>query len=112
VPLTSETGNVDATGIKYTLYTPRTFTLTTVKASLTTAQTSGNAITISIQRAGVEVLNPASGLTFVNGNTLSNQPGFVSNPTILTANDKLEFNITQVGDGTGVGLKISMLGNV
>jgi hypothetical protein len=112
VPLTSETGNVDATGIKYTLYTPRTFTLTTVKASLTTAQTSGNAITISIQRAGVEVLNPASGLTFVNGNTLSNQPGFVSNPTILTANDKLEFNITQVGDGTGVGLKITLLGTV
>ena len=112
VPLTSETGTVDSTGIKYTFCSPRTFTLTTVKASLTTAQTSGNAITISIQRQGTEVLSPTSGLTFVNGQTLSNQPGFVSTPTIFSSNDKITFNITQVGDGTGVGLKITILGTV
>jgi len=112
VPLTSETGAVNSTGIKYTFYTPRTFNLQTVKASLTTAQTSGNAITISIQRAGVEVLNPTSGLTFINGNTLSNQPGFVSTPTIFSSNDKITFNITQVGDGTGIGLKITLLGTI
>lgn len=112
VPLTSETGAVNSTGIKYTLYTPRTFTVSVIKASLTTAQTSGTAIAINITRAGVNVLNPASSLTFVNGQTLSNQPSFVSNPTIFSSNDKIEFNITAVGDGTAVGLKVSILGTI
>jgi hypothetical protein len=112
VPLTSETGAVNSTGIKYTLYTPRTFTVSVIKASLTTAQTSGTQIAINITRSGVNVLNPASSLTFVNGQTLSNQPGFVSTPTIFSSNDKIEFNITAVGDGTAVGLKVSILGTI
>jgi len=82
--------------------------LTTVKASLTTAQTSGNAITINITSNTSNILTTPSSLTFVNGQTLSNQPAL--SITSLTANDKLEFNITQVGDGTGVGLKITLLG--
>ena len=112
VPLTSESGTVSSTGIKYTFCVPRTFTLTTVKACLTTAQASGNAITISIQRQGTEVLSPTSGLTFVNGQTLSNQPSFVSTPTIFSSNDVITCNVTQFGDGTGVGLKVTLLGNV
>ena len=110
VPLTSETGNVDATGIKYTLYTPRSFTLSSVRANLTTAQTSGNAITINITSNTSNIFTTPSSLTFTNGQTTSNSPAL--SITSLTSNDKLEFNITQVGDGTGVGLKITMIGSV
>ena len=112
VPLTSEAGTVDSTGIKYTFCSPRTFTLTTVKACLTTAQASGSAIQISVQRAGTELLSPTSGLTFVNGATLSNQPSFVSTPTVITSNDKITVNVTQFGNGSAVGLKLSMLGTI
>jgi hypothetical protein len=110
VPLTSETGNVNSTGIKYTLYTPRTFTLSSVRANLTTAQTSGNAITINITSNTSNIFTTPSSLTFTNGQTTSNSPAL--SITSLTSNDKLEFNITQVGDGTGVGLKITMIGSV
>lgn len=110
IPLTSETGTVNSTGIKYTLYAPRTFTLTTVKASLTTAQTTGNAININITSNTSNILTVPSSLNFVNGQSLSNQPSL--SITSLVANDKLEFNITQVGDGTGVGLKITLLGTI
>jgi hypothetical protein len=110
VPLTSETGAVNSTGIKFVLYAPRAFTMTTIKASLTTAQTSGTAITINPTLNGSNILTIPSSLTFVNGQTLSNQPALTI--TSVSANDKMEFNITAIGDGTGVGLKLSILGTI
>ncbi len=107
VPLTTETGNVNSTGIKYTMYAPRSFTLTTVKASLTTGQTSGSLIQCNVNLNGSAV---SSTIQFGVGATLSNQPSITTSS--ITANDKLEFLITTVGDGTGVGLKITLLGNV
>ena len=108
VPLTTETGTVSSTGIKYTIYAPRSFTLTTIKASLTTAQTSGSLIQCQVNANGANV---SSGIfQFSAGSVLSNQPAVTT--TAITANDKLEFLINTFGDGTGVGLKITLLGSV
>lgn len=110
IPLTSETGAVNSTGIKYKFYPPRTFTLLKVDASLNTPQTSGNAITINIQSGGANILNPASGLSFINQQAISNSPTFVSNPTVLVSSQPITITITQFGDGTAVGLKIMFVG--
>ena len=110
IPLTSESGNVNATGLKATIHIPRTMTISQIKASLTTAQTSGTAISLNATLNGSNILSVASSLNFVNGSELSNQPAL--SITSFTANDKLDCFISSFGDGSAVGLKITILGTV
>ena len=110
IAMTSEAGSVDSTGLKATIHIPRTMTITQIKASLTTAQTSGTAISLNVTNNGSNILSVADSLTFVNGNELSNQPALAI--TSLTANDKLDCFISTFGDGTAVGLKLTILGTI
>tara|TARA_R110000796_G_scaffold4086_5_gene15591 strand:- start:3253 stop:4680 length:1428 start_codon:yes stop_codon:yes gene_type:complete len=110
IPLTSEAGNVDSTGLKATIHIPRNMTITQIKASLTTAQTSGTTISLNLTNNGSNVLSVANSLTFINTQELSNQPALAI--TSLSVNDKLDCFISTFGDGTAVGLKITILGNI
>ena len=108
VPLTSETGAVNSTGTFYTLYTPRGFNVTLIKASLNIAQTSGSPIECQVVVNNANVLTVP--LQFVNGQLLSNSPTL--SVSSFSTNDKLEFKIITVGDGTAQGLKITIVGYI
>jgi hypothetical protein len=110
IPLTAEDGFVNSTGIKATFHMPRTINCSLIKASLTTVQTSGSNITINPTNNGNNILSVASSLTISNGSQYSNQPSL--NITTFTALDRIAFDITGVGDGTAVGLKVEILGTV
>ena len=95
---------------KTTFRLPYGMTLTGVRASLTTAQTSGTIFTVDIIYNGVSVL--ATKLTIDNTEKTSTT---AATPAVITtsalADDgEIRIDITQIGDGTAKGLKVTLLG--
>lgn len=102
-PVTVGTGKV-------TLRAPRAFTLTGVRASLTTAQSAGSIFTVDVKKNGVTVLSTL--VTIDNGEktsvTAATPP--VISVSAIADDDELRFDVTQVGDGTAKGCKVTLLG--
>lgn len=104
-PLTSGTA-------KTTFRMPYNFNLTGVRASLTTAQTSGSTLTVDINQAASSILSTK--ITVANGDKSSLaspvQPVTISTPFTLTDDAEITVDIDQLGDGTATGLKITLIG--
>lgn len=100
------------TGVKIAFVTPYSFWLQEVKASLTTAQTSGSLFTVDIKLGGVSVFSTL--LTFDNAEkgSFSATTAYVlsDSTTVLSANTEVTIEVTQVGDGTAKGLKVFLVG--
>jgi len=98
-------------GTKLTARMPYAMTITGVRASLTTAQTSGNIITFDVKKNGTTIFI-ANWLTIDNNEktsvTADLQP--ILNITSLADDDELTFEITQIGNGTAKGAKITLIG--
>lgn len=95
---------------KVTFRMPFAMTLTGVRASLTTAQTSGAIFTVDINEAGVSVLSTK--LTIDNGEKTSvtaATPAVISD-SALADDAEITVDIDQIGDGTAKGLKITLIG--
>jgi hypothetical protein len=109
VALSDETTAL-TTGVKLTLRVPAAMTVTAVRASLTTAQTSGNILTIDIHETSTTILSTK--ITIDNGETTSTTalaPAVISDSS-LASDAELIFEIDQVGDGTAAGLKVIVYG--
>lgn len=101
--LTSGTGKV-------TFRMPYAFTLSAVRASLTTAQTSGSIFTVDINEGGTTILSTK--LTIDNTektSTTAATPAVISD-TALADDAEMTVDIDQIGDGTAKGLKIILIG--
>lgn len=103
VPLTTGTAKV-------TFRLPYAFTLTAVRASLKTAQSSGSIFTVDINQNGTSILSTK--LTIDNTERTSTTA--TTAPVISTAalddDAEMTVDINQVGDGTAIGLKIILIG--
>lgn len=89
---------------------PYPFTITGVRASLTTAQASGNILTVDINDAGVSILSTK--LTIDNTETTSitaATPAVISD-NALADDDLITVDIDQIGNGTATGLKVVLIG--
>ena len=85
-------------------------TLNQVRASLSTAQSSGSIFTVDINDGGTSVLSTK--LTIDNTektSTTAATPAVISDST-LAANAEITIDIDQVGDGTAKGLKVILSG--
>lgn len=105
-----ETTALTTGAAKVTFRMPFAMTLTSVRASLTTAQTSGAIFTVDINEAGVSVLSTK--LTIDNGEKTSvtaATPPVISD-TALGDDAEITIDIDQIGDGTAKGLKITLIG--
>lgn len=95
---------------KITFRMPYALTLSSVRASLSTAQTSGSIFTVDINEAGSTILSTK--LTIDNTektSTTAATPPVISDASI--ADDaEITIDIDQIGDGTAKGLKIYMIG--
>lgn len=109
--LTPDTGVVTVQNPARTYRYPYAFTITSVKADLVTAQTSGSVITIDIKKNGTSIFSTL--LTFDNteDTTTTAATAAVLSTTSIAANDKITFHVTQVGDGTAKGLKVTIIGH-
>lgn len=99
------------TGVgKLTFRMPYAFVPTTVRGSLTTAQTGGSILTVDINESGVSILSTK--LTIDNGektSTSATVPPSLSD-VLLGDDAEITIDIDQIGDGTAKGLKITLIG--
>jgi len=95
---------------KITFRAPCAMTITSVRASLTTAQASGSLFTVDINEAGTSILSTK--LTIDNTELTSTTA--VTAPVIsdssLADDAQMTIDIDTVGDGTAKGLKITIIG--
>lgn len=103
------TALVAGTG-KLTFRMPHALTVTAVRASLTTAQTSGGLVTTDINEAGASILGTK--ITLDNGertSTTAATPATITDSAI--ADDaEMTIDLDSLGDGTAKGLKIWITG--
>lgn len=95
---------------KVTFRMPYAFTLSAVRASLSTAQTSGSVLTVDINEGVSSILSTK--LTIDNTektSTTATTPVVISD-TALTDDTEITIDIDQVGDGTAKGLKVYLIG--
>jgi hypothetical protein len=108
--VTSETGLVAAGTGLVTFRMPYNFTVTEVRASLQTAQASGNILTIDINEGGVTILSTK--LTIDNTektSTTAATPPVISD-TALGSGNEITVDVDQIGNGTAAGLKVYLIG--
>lgn len=110
ISLSDETTALTTGTAKKTIRMPYAFTVTAVRASLVTAQTSGSVVTVDINGAGPTSILSTK-LTFDNGEetTTTGTPAVISD-TSLADDEEVTFDIDQIGDGTAAGLKVSIIG--
>jgi hypothetical protein len=95
---------------KITFRMPYAMTITAVRASLSTAQTSGSIFTVDINEGGSTILSTK--LTIDNGEKTSTTAATspVISDTALADDAEITIDIDQIGDGTAKGLKVTLIG--
>ncbi len=111
VACSDQTTALTAGSAKMTFRIPYAFTLTAVRAGLKTAQTSGSIFTVDINESGTSILSTK--LTIDNTektSTTAATPVVISDAS-LADDAELTFDIDQVGDGTAIGLVVTLIGH-
>jgi len=109
-----ETTPISLGNAKVTDRMPYAFTATGIRASLNTAQASGAILTVDLKwwNGSSFVTALSTLLTFDNteatSKTAAAQP--VLSKTSFADDDIIRIDVTQVGDGTATGLKVTLLG--
>ena len=110
VAASDETTALTTGTAKITFRMPRAITLTAVRASLTTAQASGNIFTVDINEGGTSILSTK--LTIDNTektSTTAATPPVISDAS-LADDAEITIDIDQIGNGTAKGLKVMLIG--
>jgi hypothetical protein len=110
VAASDETTALTTGTAKITFRMPKAVTLTSVRASLTTAQASGNIFTVDINEGGTSILSTK--LTIDNTEKTSSTaatPPVISD-TALSDDAEITIDIDQIGNGTATGLKVILIG--
>jgi hypothetical protein len=110
VACSDETTALTTGTAKITFRTPCAITVTAVRASLTTAQASGNIFTVDINEGGTSILSTK--LTVDNTektSTTAATPPVISDSS-LADDAEMTIDIDQIGDGTAKGLKVTIIG--
>lgn len=110
VACSDETTALTAGTAKLTFRMPYAFTLTGIRASLTTAQASGSIFTVDVNEGGASILSTLITIdnTETTSTTASTPP--VLSDTALADDAVITVDIDQIGDGTAAGLKVTLLG--
>lgn len=110
VAASDETTALTTGTAKVTFRMPYAMTLTSVRASLTTAQTSGSIFTVDINEGGVSILSTKLTIDNTETTSMTAATPVVISDFSLADNSVITFDIDQIGDGTAKGLKIYLIG--
>jgi hypothetical protein len=102
-PLTSGTNKV-------TFRLPFQMTLTTIRASLTTAQSSGNIFTVDVNVNGSSILSTKLTIDNSEKTSVTAATPTVLSETNLSDDCEISIDIDQIGNSTATGLKVSLIG--
>jgi hypothetical protein len=105
-----ETTAITVGTAKLTRRAPFAFTITDVRASLSTAQATGSIFTVNVLKNGTTIFSTK--ITIDNTERTSTTAAAlpVLSTTALTSDDELTVDVDQVGDGTAKGLKVYLIG--
>ena len=95
---------------KVTFRMPYAMTLSAVRCSLTTAQTSGSIFTVDINGGGTSILSTKLTIDNTEKTSTTAATAAVISDTALSDDTEITIDIDQVGDGTAKGLKITLIG--
>lgn len=96
---------------KVTFRMPYAFTLSAVRASLTTAQTSGSIFTVDINEAGTTILSTKLTIDNTEKTSTTAATAAVISDSSLADDAEITVDIDQIGDGTAKGLKVVLIGS-
>ena len=95
---------------KVTFRMPYALTLTAVRCSLTTAQASGSILTVDINEGGTSILSTKLTIDNTEKTSTTAATAAVISDVNLADDAEITIDIDQVGDGTAMGLKITLIG--
>lgn len=110
IAVSDETTALTTGTAKVTFRMPFRMIVSEVRGSLVTAQTSGSIFTVNVKESGSTIFS--TNLTIDNTektSTTAATPAVISD-TDLADDAEMTIDITQVGDGTAKGLKITLIG--
>lgn len=110
IACSDETTALAAGSAKVTFRMPYAFTLSAVRASLTTAQTSGSILTVDINEGGTSILSTKLTLDNTEKTSTTAATAAVISDSALADDAEITIDIDQVGDGTAKGLKVVLIG--
>ena len=108
-----ETTDITATADKIRIQMPYDFTLTEIKASLTTAPTGADATTVNIYNVtdGDTVINTAA-LSFAAAAISANSTSFTAGQDTITEDAVIAVDVAAIAGTTGgAGLKVTLIGH-
>jgi hypothetical protein len=110
VACSDETTALTTGTAKVTFRMPYAFSLSGIRASLSTAQTSGSIFTVDVNEAGTTIISTK--ITIDNGEKTSTTAATaaVISDSSLADDAEITIDIDQVGDGTAKGLKVYLIG--
>ena len=91
---------------------PLAFTLTDVRASLLTAQTSGNIFTVDINQSGVSILSTKLTIDNTEKTSVTAATPAVISDTAIANDAEITIDVDQVGSGTAAGLIVTLIGEI
>jgi hypothetical protein len=89
---------------------PYAFTLTAVRASLGTAQTSGSIFTVDINEGGSTILSTKLTIDNTEKTSTTAATAAVISDTAIADDAEITVDIDQIGDGTAKGLIVTLIG--
>ena len=95
---------------KITFRMPYAFTVSAVRASLSTAQASGSILTVDIKDSGTTILSTKLTIDNTEKTSTTAATAPVISDTSLADDAEITIDINQIGDGTAKGLKITLIG--
>ena len=107
-----ETTELTVAADKIRIQMPYAFTLTEIKASLTTSPTGAGATTVNIYNVtdGDTVINTAA-LSFAVGVDSANSTSFTADQDTIAEDDVIAVDVADIADTTaGAGLKVTLIG--
>lgn len=105
-----ETTAISAATGKITFRMPFAMTVTAVRASLTTAQTSGSIFTVDINDGGTSILSTKLTIDNTEKTSTTAATAAVISDTALADDAEITIDVDQIGDGTAKGLKVTIIG--
>lgn len=95
---------------KVTFRMPYEFNLVSVRASLTTEQTSGDIVTVDINHNGSTIFSTLLTIDNTEKTSVTALTAAALSTTTLSNDSEITVDIPQLGDGTATGLKVTLIG--
>lgn len=110
VAASDETTALTTGTAKVTFRMPHAMTVTAVRCSLSTAQTSGSIFTVDINEGGSSILSTKLTIDNTEKTSTTAATAAVISDSALADDAEITIDIDQIGDGTAKGLKVVLIG--